>query len=233
MSNVFFESLSTKIINEDFLKTDLIGKESVDLVVTSPPYNVDIKYNSHKDNLSYKEYIEFSRKWLNKAFSLMKSGGRLCLNVPLDTDKDGKRSIYADLTVIAKKVGFKYKGTIIWNKQNVKNKYAMVFSKNIEVIIIFYKDEWKPVKKEYMEWVNETWKFSGENATRMGHPAAFPIELPTRLIKMFSEKEDVVLDPFMGSGTTLVAAKKNERKGIGVEIDEKYCELARTRSVSI
>jgi len=115
----------------------------------------------------------------------------------------------------------------------------MVFSKNLEVILVFYREAassvyksgWVPIKKEYKDYVNEIWKFAGESAKRVGHPAPFPIELPRRLIRMMSNKEDIILDPFCGSGSTLIACKQLQRKGIGVEISEEYFELTKRRLV--
>ncbi len=199
------------------MKLDL--EKEVDLIITSPPYNIGIDYGDYDDNKTYKEYLDFSKDWLAKCYSLLKVGGRMCINVPLST-KD--HSISADLTIRAKRAGFKYKGTIIWNKQNTKNKFTMAFSKNIEVILIFYKGDWISVKKEFRDFVNEIWQFSGESPRRVGHPAAFPFELARRLINMFSSQGDIIFDPFLGSGTTLVATQALKRKGIGVEISEKY-----------
>src|SRR5258708_27603127 len=160
--------------NSDFLKLDL-QEQKVDLIITSPPYNIGIEYEEYKDNKTYKDYLEFSKAWLTKCYELLKSGGKICINIPIDT-KD--HSTGADLTILAKRAGFKYKGTIIWNKQQVKNKHSMVFSKNIELILILYKNEWKPINIEFKEWVNEIWQFSGENPKRVNHPAAFPVEIP-------------------------------------------------------
>lgn len=83
-----------------------------------------------------------------------------------------------------------------------------------------------------MEWTSGVWNFPGESKKRVGHPAPFPLELPKRCIKLFSFVGDVVLDPFLGSGTTLVACAKLGRKGIGVEIDRNYCEIAKQRLIS-
>ncbi len=77
-----------------------------------------------------------------------------------------------------------------------------------------------------MDWTNGVWTFSGESKKKVGHPAPFPVELPRRCIKLFSFVDDVVLDPFVGSGTTLIAAYLNNRRGIGVDVDKKYCDLA-------
>lgn len=235
-----------RIYNEDFLKVEL-ESSSIDLIVTSPPYNLGIDYGVRSDELPYKDYLEFNKKWLTKAYELLKDGGRICINVPIDVVVSpirlrsgrpaGRASLLADITILAKRAGFKYKGTIVWNhstslmagKQYDKKRYAMAFSKSLEVIIIFYIGEWKPVKKEFREWVNNIWQFSGESTKRVNHPAPFPVELPRRLIKMLSNEGDVVLDPFMGSGTTLVACKMLNRNGVGVEVNRKFCEVARKR----
>jgi len=108
----------------------------------------------------------------------------------------------------------------------------------VELIVVLYKDKWKKTsgskvsdieRDEFMEWTNGLWTFNGESKKRVGHPAPFPIELPRRCVKLFSYVDDVVLDPFCGSGTTLIAAVSNNRKGVGIDVDRKYCELAQKR----
>jgi len=84
-------------------------------------------------------------------------------------------------------------------------------------------------RKEFIEWTNGVWNFSGESKTKIGHPPPFPMELPKRCIKLFSYKGDIVLDPFLRSGTTLIACLQNNRIGIGVEMNEDYCRLAAKR----
>ncbi len=244
---VFFESDDRKIINDDFITTDVISPSSVDLIVTSPPYNVDIKYNSHDDQISYEEYLEFSKKWIAKCFQLAKNTGRFCLNIPLDKNKNGQQSVGADLTTIAKEIGWKYHSTIIWNEGNISRRTAWgswmsaaapYVIAPVELIVVLYKKEWKKIngtrenditKEEFMEWTNGVWTFNGESKKRIGHPAPFPRELPRRCIKLFSFVGDTVLDPFMGSGTMLIEAYLNNRAAIGVDIDQKYCELAEKR----
>ncbi len=234
-NNSFFIDKSSEFLfndiivyNADFLKLNLESL-SIDCIITSPPYNIGVDYGKYDDNKTYRDYLEFSRKWLSKSFTLLKSEGRICINIPIDTGKNGKRSIATDLTILDKRAGLKYKGTIIWDKQNVKNKYSMVFSKNLELILIFYKDEWKPVKKEFKDWVNEIWKFNGENPKRVCHPAAFPVEVPRRLIEMLTNKNELIFDPFLGSGTTMVASYLSTRKGIGVEVNNQYFNTIKTR----
>ncbi len=248
--NIFFENSSIKIIKDDVISTTLVEDSSIDLVVTSPPYNVDIQYNSHNDKISYDEYLDFSKKWMAQCFKWLKSDGRFCLNIPLDKNKDGQQSVGADLTTIAKRLGFKYHSTVIWNEGNISRRTAWgswmsaaapYVIAPVELIVILYKDQWKKTsgsrisdisKDEFMGWTSGVWTFQGESKKRIGHPAPFPIELPRRCIKMFSFVDDVVLDPFVGSGTTLVAAALNNRKGIGIDIDLEYCKLAKNRLVN-
>jgi len=249
-SKVYYREENIIIINEDILKLKIIPKESIGLIVTSPPYNVDIHYNSYDDDLPYNKYLEFTSKWLSKTFELLTQDGRMCLNIPLDKskgrDESGFQSVYSDIVNIAKDIGFKYFSTIIWNEGNISRRTAWgswlsasapYVIAPIETIVILYKKQWKKLTRgksdileaEFKEWTNGLWTFSGESKKKIGHPAPFPIELPRRCIKLFSFVGDTVLDPFLGSGTTLIACKELNRKGIGIEIDKKYCELAKIR----
>ena len=92
-----------------------------------------------------------------------------------------------------------------------------------------YKGQNDISKQEFMEWTNGIWTFNGESKKRVGHPAPFPRELPKRCIKLFSYVGNTVFDPFLGSGTTLIEAKINNRIGIGVDISKEYCKLAKNR----
>jgi site-specific DNA-methyltransferase (adenine-specific) len=243
MNNIFYEKNEQKIINDNFLTINLIKNNSIDLIITSPPYNLDIEYNSHNDKMLYDDYLDFSKKYLKKCFELSKNNGRFCLNVPLDKNKGGQQSISADLTKIAKDVGWKYHSTIIWAENNISKRTAWgswlsasapYIIAPVEVIIILYKNEWKKenkgisdiTKDEFMNWTNGLWTFNGESKKRIGHPAPFPRELPKRCIKLFSYVGDTILDPFLGSGTTLIETTLNKRKGIGVEKDIEYSKLA-------
>ena len=247
-NNVFLNHDKVKIIKDDILLTDEIPKESIDLIVTSPPYNVDIKYNSHNDQLTYEKYLEFTQKWLARCFEWLKNDGRLCLNIPLDKNKGGQQSVGADITTIAKKMGYKYHSTIIWNEGNISRRTAWgswlsasapYVIAPVELILILYKDSWKKTsgskknditKQEFMDWTNGVWTFNGQSKKGAGgHPAPFPVELPKRCIKLFSFVGDVVLDPFMGSGSTMIASAIHDRKGIGVEVDDEYCNIAKKR----
>jgi site-specific DNA-methyltransferase (adenine-specific) len=108
----------------------------------------------------------------------------------------------------------------------------------VELIVVLYKKSWKKTsgsgisditRKEFMDWTNGLWTFNGERKKKTGHPAPFPVELPLRCMKLFSFAGDMILDPFMGSGSTLVAASHCNRKGMGIEIDHGYCEIAVSR----
>jgi site-specific DNA-methyltransferase (adenine-specific) len=244
---VFFDNGKTRIINEDIFSTKKIAAGSIDLIITSPPYNVDIQYNSHNDQVTYKEYMVFSQRWMKRCFSWLKDDGRFCLNIPLDKNKGGQQSVGADLTTIAKKTGFSYHSTIIWNEGNISRRTAWGSWKSasapyviapVELIVVLYKKSWKKIsgsgesdisREEFMDWTNGLWTFNGERKKKTGHPAPFPVELPLRCMKLFSFVGDTVLDPFMGSGSTLVAAARSSRKGIGIEIDPGYCEIAVNR----
>jgi site-specific DNA-methyltransferase (adenine-specific) len=248
-TDVYFEAKNITIIKNDLFITESVARNSIDLIVTSPPYNVEIQYASHDDKLLYKEYLEFSRKWLRKCHQWLKPDGRLCLNIPLDKNKGGQQSVGADLTTIAKRIGYRYHATIIWNEGNISRRTAWgswmsasapYVIAPVELIVVFCKKDWKKVRtgaesditrNEFMEWTNGLWTFSGESKKRVGHPAPYPVELPRRCIKLFSFVGDTVLDPFLGSGTTLVAASRNDRCAIGIEIDEGYCRVARDRLI--
>ena len=246
-SGFFFENGQAAIINEDLFTTRLIAPESIDLVITSPPYNVDIQYNSHDDQITYEDYLAFSKRWMKRCYGWLKDDGRFCLNIPLDKNKGGQQSVGADLTTIAKKCGFAYHSTIIWNEGNISRRTAWgswlsasapYVIAPVELIVVLYKKSWKKTsgsresdisREEFMEWTNGLWTFNGERKTKIGHPAPFPVELPLRCMKLFSFVNDTVLDPFMGSGSTLVAASRCNRQGVGIEIDSRYCEIATKR----
>ena len=246
-NKLYFHEKEITIYNDDVLATKVIESGSVDLIITSPPYNVSIKYNSHNDEMPYKDYLDFAREWLSKCYDLVKDDGRFCLNIPLDKNKGGQQSVCADLTTIAKQASWKYHSTIIWNEQNISRRTAWgswlsasapYVIAPVEVIVILYKKRWKKEsgsrisdisKADFQEWTNGVWNFSGESKRKIGHPAPFPVELPKRCIKLFSFVGDTILDPFLGSGSTLVACSQTGRKGIGIEIDRGYCEIAKRR----
>ncbi|HPI20246.1 MAG TPA: site-specific DNA-methyltransferase [Candidatus Kapabacteria bacterium] len=247
LSNVIYKNDKLTLYKGDTCNSSTFLEEFADLIITSPPYNVDIKYNSHKDDLTYIEYLEFTKKWISNCFKWSKNQARFCLNIPLDKNKGGQKSVGADITKIAQEVGWKYHSTIIWNEGNISRRTAWgswlsasapYVIAPVELIVVLYKEDWKKTngskisdikKEEFMEWTNGLWTFNGESKKRIGHPAPFPIELPYRCIKLFSFVDDTVFDPFAGSGTTLIVANNTNRYGVGIEIDDMYCDLAKQR----
>ena len=231
-----------KLIEGDSTQPHVIADETADLIVTSPPYNLGKAYtgNSEDDALSYEDYAEFSRSWLENCYRWSQHTGRLCVNVGLDKNKFGKRPLSADMTRWAMEAGWNYHATIVWNEGNISRRTAwgswMSASAPhviapVEVIIILHKGDWKRERQgesdttaeEFKEWVFGVWDFNGESGKRVGHEAPFPRELPKRCIKLFSFVGDTVLDPFCGSGTTMIEAINLGRNSVGIELEPQYC----------
>jgi len=124
MIKEYFKAKDIILYKGDVLNENNFKEEFIDLIVTSPPYNVGIQYNSTDDTITYEDYLLFSEKWLCNCLKWTKSTGRLCLNIPLDKNKGGQRSVGADLIVLAQKVGWKYHSTIIWNEGNISRRTA-------------------------------------------------------------------------------------------------------------
>ncbi len=246
-SKSYFTHRDVTLFHANSLESDLFKIPFVDVIMTSPPYNLGIDYNSNDDGLNYKNYLEFSEQWMRNCYNWSKTQARFCLNIPLDSNKGGPKPVGADLTKIAQKVGWKYKTTIVWNEGNIsrrtawgswKSASAPVVIAPVELIVIFYKDEWKKINgskisditgEEFKDWTKGIWVFNGESKKRIGHPAPFPKALPYRCIKLFSYQQDLILDPFAGSGTTLIVAENLNRKSAGIELDMDYCKLAKNR----
>ena len=242
------DKLQCLLVRGDATEEHTLARECVDLVVTSPPYNVGKQYSGSQsgDSLAYDDYLRFTKRWLENCYLWTKPTGRLCVNVSIDKNRNGKQPLAANVTQIAMEVGWKYHASIIWNEGNISRRTAWGSWKSasaphiiapVEVIIVLYKGEWKRERQgtsdisadEFKEWVLGVWTFNGESAKRIGHEAPFPRVLPRRCIKLLSFPGDTVLDPFMGSGTTMLEAIEHERNVIGIEIENKYCQLTRNR----
>lgn len=237
-----------KLLRGDCTYLAKLENHTIDLIVTSPPYNLGKQYAEGEDGDSkaYKDYMFFTHMWLQNCLLWAKEGGRLCVNIPIDTVKGGRKPVMADVVRHALFAGWTYHSTIIWNNGNVLKRTAWGswmsasaphITNPCEAIVVFSNGEWKKPEKgkstmtdeEFKEYVYGYWTFGGENATRIGHEAPFPRELPRRCIKLFSFEGDRVLDPFAGSGTTLIEAILNGRIAIGIEKEDRYIELAQKR----
>jgi len=144
-----FRHKNILLFHGDTLKSNLFDKQFIDLIVTSPPYNVGIEYNSNDDELSYGQYLDFSYRWMKNCFDWSNPQARFCLNIPLDKNKGGHRPVGADLTKIAQKAGWRYKTTIIWNEGNISRRTAWGSWKSasspvviapVELVVVLFKD---------------------------------------------------------------------------------------------
>lgn len=220
---------------------------SVDCIITSPPYNVGIKYNSYFDKIGYCDYIKFIEIFIYNCIHKLSPDGRVCINI--GDAKNGSISTHSDFIQILKKYGLIPITTIVWNKNTTSNRCAWgsylsakspSFPRGYEFILIFGKTKSKLsngtstiTKEEWKEYSNGLWTFAPENKQKeIGHPAMFPIELPTRLIKMLTYKDDIILDPFSGSMTTAIAAINTGRKCICIEKDDKYFKIGSERVIN-
>jgi len=217
------------------------------LMITSPPYNVTKEYD---EDLSLKEYLHLLGQVFTETYRVMVHGGRACINVA----NLGRRPYLPLADFISKimlEIGFQMRGEIIWHKgagagvsmawgswQSASNpvlrdvhEYILVFSKGSFSRKKRPGQENTISKEQFMEWTKSVWTMNPESARKVGHPAPFPIELPYRLIQLYTFKKDIILDPFMGSGTTAIAALKAERKYIGYENDTEYVKLAEGRII--
>lgn len=222
-----------------------LNDEVVDLVLTSPPYGLDIAYEG--GDVAAADWPNFMRHWLGEALRATKPHGRLALNIPLDTTIGGCRPTYAEAVACALSAGWTYKATIVWHESNTTKGNRSLGSVNSsarphpvdssEMIVLFSKGEWGPssdneddiTPEEWQAAGRGPWAFSGESRPWEDHPAPFPEELPRRLIRYLCRVGDVVLDPFVGSGTTMVVAHALGRRAIGFDVSERYVQSARRR----
>lgn len=218
---------------------------SVHLMVTSPPYNVGKEYD---EDLSLDEYISFLRNVWRETYRVLVPGGRACVNIA-----NLGRKPYIPLNgLIAREMtelGFLMRGEIIWDKASSaststawgswKSASNPTLRDTHEYILVFSKGSFRRDKidgrmstisrEEFLEFTKSVWEFPSESARKVGHPAPFPVELPYRLIQLYTFSNEIVLDPFMGSGQTAIAALKADRHYIGYEISGEYLKLARSR----
>ena len=242
--NTLPENLINKIILGTAENMIELPDNSIHLMITSPPYNVSKEYD---EDLSLDEYLSLLKNSFKETYRVLVNGGRACINLA-----NLGRKPYIPLSDYVSKImidlGFNMRGEIIWNKAASASpstawgswlSAANPILRDIhEYILIFSKGDYKREKKDkensitkeqFMEWTKSIWTMNAESARRIGHPAPFPEELPNRLIQLYSFKEDIVLDPFIGSGTTAVSAIKSNRNFVGYDNNEKYVALANRR----
>jgi len=244
----FPEEFANKILvgdSETILKS--IPDNSVDLVFTSPPYNFGLEYNSIEDDQYWVSYFEKLFKVFNECIRVLKYGGRIAVNIqPLFSDYVPSHHIISNFFISRQLI---WKGEILWEKNNYNCKYTAwgswkspsspYLKYTWEFIEIFCKGNLKKDGKnddidisadEFKKWVVAKWSIAPERKMKeYGHPAMFPEELVERVLKLFSYKNDVILDPFNGAGTTTVVAKRLKRKYVGIDISDEYCEIAEKR----
>ncbi len=249
VTNEFPQELLNTIILGSAEDMSMIPDNSLHIMITSPPYNVSKEYD---EDLSLEEYLEMLKKVFAETHRVLVNGGRACVSVAnLGRKPYIPLSDYISQMMI--EIGFNMRGEIIWNKAASSSPSTawgswMSASNPIlrdvhEYILVFSKGDYKReikksgkdnkqstiTKENFVEWTKSVWTFNAESAKRVGHPAPFPIDLPYRLIQLYSFATDIVLDPFIGSGTTAIAALKSNRNYVGFEINKEYIELAKKR----
>jgi site-specific DNA-methyltransferase (adenine-specific) len=249
-----------------------LPESTVDLVVTSPPYNVGIDYDSHDDRMTMEDYWEFTEQWLSKAFRLLKDDGRIAVNIPYEVnvqDRGGRILFMSEFWSIMKKVGFKFYGLVDLDENSphrskttawgswMSPSSPYIYNPKECVILAYKKDRIKKVKgepqwkgelvdleqedgtikqkmmyqeedkKEFMSLVYGQWEYFAD--TRQQTKATFSMDIPMKAIKILTYRNDVILDPFTGSGTSLCAAEISGRRWLGIELSENYTNVARER----
>ncbi len=249
-----------------------VADNSVQLVVTSPPYNVGIAYAQHQDRMALDEFLAYLKAAWEECRRVLVPGGRIAINVA----NTGRKPYLPLNAYIARQLidlGFLMRGEIIWEKgasagistawgsfARASNptlrdvhEYILVFSKDVFKLeetrgtesgienlefVEWTKSVWRSPQEEFEDAQNSLWKFDTQSKRRNGshspaHPTPFPLDLPLRLILLYTNIGDVVLDPFMGSGTTALAAKMTQRHFVGYEISREYCALAEERLAAL
>jgi site-specific DNA-methyltransferase (adenine-specific) len=262
-----------KIINGDCVEVmKSLPDGCVDLLVTSPPYNVNVSYDVYDDGRSMDEYWEFTRQWLTESLRILKDDGRVAINVPIELnvqERGGRILFNAEFWMMMKQVGFKFFGMVDLTedsphrvRQTAWGSWMSASCPYIynpkECIILAYKktnkkltkgeSQWKGVptdveqpdgtiknkvvyqdedKKDFMNLVFGRWEYFAD--TKSLTKATFSMDIPVKAIKILSYKNDIVFDPFMGSGTSAVAAETLGRRWLGIELSPSYTNIAKKR----
>lgn len=223
----------------------LLANDSIDLIFTSPPYNLNKDYTNNSDNKDYIDYLNFLNDTWKECKRILKKGGRLVVNVSTVTQgKSNYKFLYSDVIQQLVNLDLIPRGEIIWDKKNAFKRTAWgsfqspsnpYLVQQYEFLLIFSKDTKKMIgdkkdsditKEEFIKYTNSMWSISPAKAKQIGHPAPFPIELAERVLKFYSFKNSTVLDPFAGSGTTTIAAAKLNRNSIYIDNSIDYRDIA-------
>jgi site-specific DNA-methyltransferase (adenine-specific) len=245
----FPSELENVVINGDS-KSMPLPDNCVHLVVTSPPYNASKAYD---EDLSLTDYLSMLHDVFAECYRVLAPGGRMVVNVA-NLGRKPYIPLTSHVNLIMHDIGFMHRGEVIWDKsasagsscawgsfQSASNPCLRDIH---EYLLMFSKGDYKLPrtkteraegridtigKEEFIQQTKSIWSFATESAKRVNHPAPFPVELPKRCIEMFTFVGDVVLDPFLGSGTTAVAAKMTGRKYVGCDLSAEYCDIAKER----
>lgn len=251
-----------------------VDDASVQLVVTSPPYNVGKNYNFYEDRAPLDRYLDLLLQVWTECRRVLVPGGRLAVNVA-NTNRNPYLPLHSFIIGQLLELKFLMRGEILWDKSATAgvstawgsfarasnpvlrdtHEYIMVFSKEtMRLDKPFTRGEYSGIENmEFVEWTRSIWHKNGtakkaiketarsiwrfgtqskqikQKTKGLAHPAPFPLDLPLRLILLYTNVDDIVLDPFMGSGSTAIAAKLTQRHYLGYEISPEYVELARDR----
>lgn len=244
IENLILREFLDRIFCKTSEKMEELPDNSVHLMVTSPPYNVGKEYDK---NLTLKEYRSFLKRVWSEVKRVLVPGGRACINVA-NLGRKPYIPLHSYIIEDMLDLGFLMRGEIIWNKASSGSPStawgSWLSAKNPvlrdvhEYILVFSKGTFRREslgrkstisKEEFLEFTKSVWTLPSESAKKVGHPAPFPVELPYRLIQLYTFEGEVVLDPFMGSGQTAIAAIKTKRHYVGYEINEEYVKLAEKR----
>lgn len=241
--------LNSSVLNNIFVKSsekmDELPDNSIHLMVTSPPYNVGKEYD---ENLTLTDYRGLLKRVFSEVHRVLVPGGRACVNVA-NLGRKPYIPLHGFIIEDMLDLGFLMRGEIIWNKASSASpstawgswlsaanptlrdihEYILVFSKDIFNRKKLKNRESTITRDEFLEFTKSIWTFAAEPAKKVGHPAPFPVELPYRLIQLYTFENEVILDPFVGSGTTCIAALKTKRYYVGYDNLKEYVELAKRR----
>ncbi|KAB2935158.1 MAG: site-specific DNA-methyltransferase [Leptonema illini] len=244
IENPLPEHLKNTILHSSSEKMADLPDASVHLMVTSPPYNAAKEYD---EDLSLEEYLTLLHAVFAETFRVLVPGGRACINIA-NLGRKPYIPLASFINDIMNDIGFLMRGEIIWNKaagagsSTAWGSWRKASSPTLrdvhEYILVFCKGTYTRNGKDrestlsaenFTEWTKSVWSMPTERASRVGHPAPFPIELPHRLINLYTFTNDIVLDPFMGSGTTAIAAINSRRNFVGYETEKSYIQTALKR----